>query len=1579
MDSFIFNSFKERLMTGNVNNTDTWYFYPVNKAFSEDFKDNIKYIRNTYDFRLFLPEDKEDKDSFFDYYKTNMYSNTYSYQKMTDTDLKSKPFFVTADGFEFFLEQFPGQEHLKDLFFTPGINFYRQDHTEEIIDADGIPTLKEIPRGFYYVNTAEELAWCADKVNSTGGDNTINIVLGDNIGVNKEDITIEDLEENPVYFKNITFTIGSNPAQPFEGIFYGNGFKFVNLILNCDYNANGIFGYIGNNAIISTVTFDGINVLKCSKEISIMHLINDGGNIYAGLLCGSNNGRIENCYIHGDVVVNNFVPKMYSVTKKNDNSDNNDASLYDYYPNYYCYDNPGNIIPYIGYFNEGVFATYSGYGPDDTKHYYWNTENDIDIVHLSDPTKSVLPLEWYYFIAPSVNGAYFMHFTHEKNRINVLWYDGNIISKYSENYGLDGGQVNSYGLYPVNPDDMNPQPIRPVSTQWMGNMKYAPYFNKSIKLTEQNRAAYYVSSLVGFNNSILNGIRVDCTLHTSGTFVGFMGGVAGMQGQGSLQNVITTVTSKDIEETKSGLTYYKRDWINEAYVFPKRSIKNISSLFGSCIINGKLGQPTLIMDSVRSYFNNDNKIVFNVTDKGTPEYDDYYFNNRFGSFAAMVELNTSNISDMWTTKEELNSPQCRCIYVSNSVFGYKETTDSVYSTDGTKYLCSPYNIANYGVTGYEKNMYGIASPLFPEIKPIYNATPSIISTCFDNKGYQISENSKFYRVGLFGIDQQIASPYSNPNFWCINLELDLPGIGGIHTQSQYDWFNNLANNSKSIPTSVIDRLNNQSGENFDIDITRLASKLIYWNNCSINNNYQQAENVFSTVKVPAAAQIPPAYFVRTHEFNYDIGAATPEALLIECNSNNTMPGYIVDKDSKNVYNYAANKILSLYSYFGSDIELITNSDSKYEKTDLSTGFGKIRITLSNPSWYFDANSKYKKFRSTGDRSHTLINNVKNVVIEFSEEALNYTPFTTVFPGDPTDSAEMIKKISSLITVSVDLDGGVGSGLHKCSFVNLNDYFSSNQGWTNYAAIYDGHYINYGFVCETESTPNESNPRHLRVVIPYDISVQYNVNNGIISNPPYSTFECFYVTTHGGPEDLNPADGYRFYLKMESVELMPDTNYFHGYEDVEQTKKIYTSEHGPYVTELLTAAWYGYDGSSGQNRFRFLNSAYQFTDVYEEAQTGYFPKYETSGANGVAYDEFLFMDRNRQITASNGTIYKCYGPYYGENIQVAAGLQPVPYNPKSTITTYLSSASYFLMSAVELKNVPSAYYNWESHFDLVATAYPSQNRLYSYNKEMSDYKSSEEIPDVLYGCCYNYTLRTTFTGSTPLVLVGTQREYTFPILWHKLNIKGYFYNNLYDSFHVNDPQLTAAPENYIGYDTSNFYDVLLLRNSNIQKNIDDAKQYSDDTALLDYYKYTYIKSEPKKCADMFSYGIEVPVEYNYKNNKAGFWYKVPNTSGYLEFNDDLNYYSNVFAIGKTLNQKSILNYCFKAVDNYTWIVSGFSADDFEGIYVSDKSGNSIMYIDVGLGECNDGTSWTLSSYPSEPELSDSVSGLLLEVE
>ena len=83
-------------MEGEVNEKESWIFYPVNKSFVNDFEDKIKYIKCTNDFRLFLPEDKTDGADFFNTYKTKMYSQTYRYTKMGDTDIKSKPYFVRS-------------------------------------------------------------------------------------------------------------------------------------------------------------------------------------------------------------------------------------------------------------------------------------------------------------------------------------------------------------------------------------------------------------------------------------------------------------------------------------------------------------------------------------------------------------------------------------------------------------------------------------------------------------------------------------------------------------------------------------------------------------------------------------------------------------------------------------------------------------------------------------------------------------------------------------------------------------------------------------------------------------------------------------------------------------------------------------------------------------------------------------------------------------------------------------------------------------------------------------------------------------------------------------------------------------------------------------------------------------------------------------------------------------------------------------------------------------------------------------------------------------------------------------------
>ena len=50
MDSFVFNSFKERFINGEVPEYDTWTLWPVNKAFTADYEPVIARFRTLDDF-----------------------------------------------------------------------------------------------------------------------------------------------------------------------------------------------------------------------------------------------------------------------------------------------------------------------------------------------------------------------------------------------------------------------------------------------------------------------------------------------------------------------------------------------------------------------------------------------------------------------------------------------------------------------------------------------------------------------------------------------------------------------------------------------------------------------------------------------------------------------------------------------------------------------------------------------------------------------------------------------------------------------------------------------------------------------------------------------------------------------------------------------------------------------------------------------------------------------------------------------------------------------------------------------------------------------------------------------------------------------------------------------------------------------------------------------------------------------------------------------------------------------------------------------------------------------------------------
>ena len=1009
MDSFIFDSFKQNLIDGKFDGTTaTWQAYPVNKSFVDDMEETLKYIKHTYDIPLFQSADKNpdtyEKNVFKrdlpSKYVTNMVRFDYTYRTMYETDQPVQPLFVKSTEHLYSLIEIgtisQNEKHLAEMFFNPNSKFYRNG------------------KGFYYVKTSEELLWCANKVNGAQYDNTINIVLGDNIGIVYDDLNIDTIDSevgginNREKLKKINYSIGSNPAQPFEGIFFGNGFSFINIELICNSDVCGIFGYLGYNGIISSARITGFNIITCNKRINIDHLVTYGTDVHAGLLCGKNNGTITNVCIDGSVVFNDFVPKIYSVNNKSESTSDVSKDIYDYYPDYYCFDSPGNIIPYIGYFNEGVFATWSGYDTSKRQYIrYWNTDITNRTVRYDGET-IVSPKEWHYWVAPHSNIiGNVMHFTHPQDRINILWYDGKIVTTTNVAGGGTSLAINDFGLFGCKLlgdqevfDDGN----------FMGTMKNVPYLNKSIKLSQKNRLAYYVSPLIGVNNSEVENTYVNTRLYTSGTFVGFIGGVAGKQTNGVLNNVRSSVTAYDIidyEHTDSQSFYkrnvykaqqnlnnlYNKDSVDTVqFNFIEKSIKNISSLFGSCII-GDIN--SLRMSAVDSYLDNYHNIVFRNGNISEPEYDDYYFLNRFGSLAAVVEYNSSNIGDMWFNNTDLNDVTKRSILAHGCTFGYKEHETSIktfkaYNGEDIT-LQSPHKVAGDKKfkTGNENNMYGVASPLIAELKPTFKSVPSVISTFFKNRGAYVTdcetdENTKFYHVGLFGIDQNIASPYTDNRFHCINLEVDLPGVanGNIDDSIYY-----------GAAGGVIDRLNCTSGKNFAIDIRTLPSKIINWDNTEsyIVSNNNMHKKPFSKTRVPEAAKIAYTRYAQPDDIIEQNGRVLDSEVL---KNPSEVPDGVYASNSDSIFSYCANKIMNNFAYFGSNIALISEYSKKPGYTDIGRTNGKIIFQLINPAyWGYDNYGMKKQWDSTGEEGHHLGQGLSAIKISIDGRAFDYKPFT----------------------------------------------------------------------------------------------------------------------------------------------------------------------------------------------------------------------------------------------------------------------------------------------------------------------------------------------------------------------------------------------------------------------------------------------------------------------------------------------------------------------------------------------------------------------------------------------------------
>lgn len=551
MDTFIFNNFKNLLLNGGVKGVDTWYFVGVNSNFTSINQNILKSVTTMSDINSLIystyinQKDELKTTTIFDHGEFNSdwlasaYPIYYNYKHSTLTESSDKPMFVSDENFEEFLEQYPANKHLKDLFFllpdgTPnkGRFFRYADYS------DKEENFANKPRGFYFVRTTEELKWCADTVNGNQYgeqyNNYINIVLGDNIG--PRDIIVKNKINN---LKHLDFCIGNKPNRPYEGIFYGNGYKIQNIEIQGKNNSNGLIGYLGLEGIIDSIRLTGIVVLRNYKKLSITHMMNDGCDINAGVLCGTNcGGHITNISVNSKVFFNGFSPKVYAVSNR---TDNDDESAYKhpneniYYPSYLCINSKANIIPYIGYFAEGVHSSVAvnagGYN-------YWNTTSAYQFSSYKPFDDSTLT-EWAY------PGKWEEHVPYDITA-HTLYYD---IRTMQETQSLVTNNESDWNSYlSMLPD------VRKTTGETTGEFNWgvtsARYSDKSIKMHQFNRVAYYTGIIAGNNQGYLSNININAKTVCAGTFVGFLGGLAGKQTPnphfwGSCCNCCVNVTATD--------------------------------------------------------------------------------------------------------------------------------------------------------------------------------------------------------------------------------------------------------------------------------------------------------------------------------------------------------------------------------------------------------------------------------------------------------------------------------------------------------------------------------------------------------------------------------------------------------------------------------------------------------------------------------------------------------------------------------------------------------------------------------------------------------------------------------------------------------------------------------------------------------------------------------------------------------------------------------------------------------------------------------------------------------------------------
>lgn len=359
----IFNNFKRRLLAGEVAPVFDCSAYLMNSHYEEIY-DNLQYMRSIDDFSK-VNSGALNYDIISDLLVgsalTSGYTvkNDYYHAPEDDTD---EPVFVTSANSGIYFKQLVASDYE-----------VRTEQLQSYIVEYG---------GFFIPKKVEELRRTAEIVNAIDCERFAVVLAGE----------ISNLTVDGALF-------GLNRSHPFKGVFDGNGYAIHINNMQISKRSNGLFGFIAEEGIVRNLSLThakipeseenqngGVSAITVnSNQYISLDTIKQGlGDVSYGILAGTNNGLCENVTVSADIMFTGRLrPNVYFVANKSMDDETivtlmdkawqqlnitaanaSDAVLLSSfsnfcYPTQLCLNSRANLIPYVGYFNEGLFASAS--------------------------------------------------------------------------------------------------------------------------------------------------------------------------------------------------------------------------------------------------------------------------------------------------------------------------------------------------------------------------------------------------------------------------------------------------------------------------------------------------------------------------------------------------------------------------------------------------------------------------------------------------------------------------------------------------------------------------------------------------------------------------------------------------------------------------------------------------------------------------------------------------------------------------------------------------------------------------------------------------------------------------------------------------------------------------------------------------------------------------------------------------------------------------------------------------------------------------------------------------------------------